>query len=424
MVAITEGGTVDEATAVAFRQAMGFDASPAALRRAQLTDPSQQTLVRDIGIPLSPEETREMVRRQRLDDAVMVAQGMFEETWPDRFAGVSIDHRKGGRIKVQMVNPDPSDNIKGLFPSDAVVDVVAVNYSLADLRGKSEAVSRRLNESGWVLAGVPVDMVSINLELNAVELIIDPAYAANLEPVLAAVDSDVRVALQPRRNFEPTANTDAAAAGGQLLGYWEGGSTYHPEAACSTAFPVIRNGSEGVLTAYHCLATPFGNWYYTTHDPGLQDVGSWKASAQSQPGGVESAVLGYRDMLPKIWYPTSSNWNTYKVVRYAWTDGIPTGVGFHMTAPKTNTRYYSWAGVDKFDATVLGYEHMQIGWVCSQSGDSGSPVYTVHSDGTVVAGGILSFGEASASCNPTSEQAVWGRASQAVAMLGANFLTG
>ncbi|MCX7620466.1 MAG: hypothetical protein N2037_06435 [Acidimicrobiales bacterium] len=156
----------------------------------------------------------------------------------------------------------------------------------------------------------------------------------------------------------------------------------------------------------------------------FMNIGPWKAALQSQSQGVEAAIIGNIDMLPKVRFPETSNWNNYNIVRYGWSNGIPKGVGFHFTVGVTNTRYYSWAGVDEFDVTVFGYEHMQIGWTLSQSGDSGGPVYTVHQDAAIAAGGIASFGEASANCDPVNERMVWGRSSRALNGLGATLLTG
>lgn len=68
---------------------------------------------------------------------------------------------------------------------------------------------------------------------------------------------------------------------------------------------------------------------------------------------------------------------------------------FHFVAAFTNTRYHNFVGIgnDDVDVTILGYQHMQIGNMCAQRGDSGGPIYSITTQGGqdfVSAAGIAS----------------------------------
>ncbi|MCX7620465.1 MAG: hypothetical protein N2037_06430 [Acidimicrobiales bacterium] len=130
-----------------------------------------------------------------------------------------------------------------------------VARSLFQLEQQSEDLSKRLNETSWIVEGVKMDMVSINLEENAVELVIDPGLAGLASKVLASpeVPPNVLIRIKETPQFASIGNTDAAASGGQRVATWIQGWQYAGDGIrCSDAFPVVWNGSEGILTACHC----------------------------------------------------------------------------------------------------------------------------------------------------------------------------
>lgn len=244
-IAITqEGGPVDRATAVALRAAYNLDTSEAALAAAEQAAVLDPTVREVVGVPLTPDEVLEVKRHQMLDGYVLTAQTALSEEWPERFAGIAIDHSRGGDVTVWMKSPDGRDNIAGLFPKTTNLTIVPVEKSLQELEKSSEEINRALDGVGWRPNGVPVHGVAINLELNAVEVLVEPSMAALAPEVLSWWgQGDLRVALKDAIEVTPVGNTDAAAAGGQNLALWENGAVYREDTRCSSAFPVIHDGS-------------------------------------------------------------------------------------------------------------------------------------------------------------------------------------
>lgn len=325
-----------------------------------------------------------------------------------------------------MVAPKAEETFEGLFPKGTRVVIEPASLSLQALYDLSDKVSGELEASNWIANGVKVDAVSVNVDLNRVELQVAPDRASEAQDLVRTYgDPNIGVELIEPYNAQFVTNTNNSTFGGQTIGPWSNG-VYYPQGKCSTAFPVVGYGKEGVVSAEHCAKSPLPPGYFTTRAPDFYYVGSPILSMVSKQNGVEATFLAEREMLPKIWSPTTAKWENYPTVRFGWSDGFPSGVGYYLTAAYTNTRYYMWSGVTGTDITVNDFHHMQRGPGCAQEGDSGGPLYSfVPQNGVdyVAAAGILSFASESTYICEQDHYVFWQKTSRVMPHLGISFMT-
>lgn len=177
---------------------------------------------------------------------------------------------------------------------------------------------------------------------------------------------------------------------------------------CSTAFAWSMGSTSGMLTAGHCA--PAGDFFFSggqslgyvssgTRENYTNGIGTVKLTGQSTVYGDMALIQVWdgRSSRAKIYRGGPSSSTSYPV-RSMWHRRAQSGDQF-CTGGVVSGELCGWT-VDKVGADVktnMGINHNQVtskgkqGW-CQKQGDSGGPVYTVNSDGSVAAKGMISSG--------------------------------
>jgi hypothetical protein len=138
----------DLAEAIRFRGDFGFRTDEAWIR-AVAADPASAEGQAMFGVPLTPEEFAEIVRRSQTSDvikAVVIPYGLAN---PDDWAGAWIDHQHAGRFVVQFSGQIEKHRaaLYAKISPDANFEVRAVQFSTAELRELDATLMDPANEA-------------------------------------------------------------------------------------------------------------------------------------------------------------------------------------------------------------------------------------------------------------------------------------
>lgn len=173
----------DDDRAVSFRQEFGLASDLATVRRIA-TDPSSSL---EYGVPLSPAEVAELVRREAITSQLEPLSAALEKD--PRFGGMYVVQSEGGRIHIRATHPDPAFTalVEGLLPTGATFVVEPADYTYADL------AALRLN--------MEADFNSLRTDFGAKHLGVDPK-ANRVEVGIYPYSDSVAAALVARYGLE------------------------------------------------------------------------------------------------------------------------------------------------------------------------------------------------------------------------------
>ncbi len=164
-----------ESLAIALRAQFGLQNDLSYVRAAESAATSSATV--DLGIPLTPAEHAEMVRRDRLSSAGASIDKTFTGADPT-YVGVWLDQASGGILNVSFT-ADPSQRIaaqlQSLLPAGGSARVTVVPTPLATLTAVAAQITQDMIQNGQhndltiVSSGVNVstDSVTVTILNNA-----------------------------------------------------------------------------------------------------------------------------------------------------------------------------------------------------------------------------------------------------------------
>lgn len=140
----------DLAEAIRFRGGFGFRTDEAWIR-AVAADPASARGQAEFGVPLTPEEFAEIVRRSQTSDVIKQVVIPYGLANPEDWAGAWIDHQHGGRFVVQFSGQIEKHRaaLHAKISPDANFEVRAVEFSLAELRELDATMMDPANEA-WL----------------------------------------------------------------------------------------------------------------------------------------------------------------------------------------------------------------------------------------------------------------------------------
>lgn len=181
--------------------------------------------------------------------------------------------------------------------------------------------------------------------------------------------------------------------------------------SCSTAFAWTHQGASYILTAGHCTSLngsaynpTVGKMGTVTADNWNNTTGSVKVYGQSYyAGDVSTIKMGTNLFSWGNVYRGGTNSSSSRKVTSKWTTGSSlsdqycvsgqvTGemCGFRVIARGVTVRYTD-------GSTLRNATESYRRGTCTRGGDSGAPIYTIKSDGSVAAKGVLSGGSTNTS---------------------------
>ncbi|MDI1463161.1 hypothetical protein QEZ54_19460 [Catellatospora sp. KI3] len=183
--------------------------------------------------------------------------------------------------------------------------------------------------------------------------------------------------------------------------------------SCSTAFAWTHQGASYILTAGHCTSLNGSAYNPTTGKMGTVTADNWNNTTGSvrvygqsyYAGDVSTIKMGTNLFSWGNVYRGGSNSSSSRKVTSKWTtlsglgdqycvSGQVTGemCGFRVINRLVNVRYSDGAMLRN---ATEAYRYGN----CTRGGDSGAPIYTIKSDGSVAAKGVLSGGSTNTSGN-------------------------
>lgn len=229
----------------------------------------------------------EAMRLIALSPHVDELRNRLEAQHPNRLAGVWLDVRDHGRVKVAFTKDGgiPGDARSG-FPHPEVVDTELVPQALLEL----ERLQERVSEESGELRDRGLDVVSVAIDVPRNTILVGATNPIAVRSELEKRHPGARIEViheeQPRT---------AACFNRRSCTPWRGGiDLYDPQSgsACSSAFAITATSStsglthEGLLTAGHCFASDNRAIF---HD--LNVVGTSEPDRDQYAGSVDGAVI-------------------------------------------------------------------------------------------------------------------------------------
>ncbi|MEV1247807.1 S1 family peptidase [Nonomuraea sp. NPDC049750] len=340
--------------------------APAKLRVADVPG-SVDYLTRKYGISVD-----EAMRRLELQRTSGALHTVLARDHADTYAGSWIDQENGGVLVIASTAAEALVPALSAVPDRNHVRVVAARHSLKELKAKAADVGARL---GLTPEQAPV----INEQKNRVELHNQAAAAVrgSAGRLATAGDLDVTVidppTITPQRGPCEIQACFPPMRGGLRLDLYDVNYNKLKGDFCTSGFNVKgSNGWKYTLTAGHCL---IGESYYTKHTDVF--VGRREPLTRNSEYPADGALMpfvtrGFTEYV-KVWaiwpYNTVIHYSTkafpifgmwaYDDVRVGW-------VVCSTGARSDNTRC---GDITKKDG---GFQSN----ICTQSGDSGSPLYS------------------------------------------------
>ncbi len=250
-----DGDRIDDA--VEFRRTFGFAHTRDFVERTfQETDTYDDARY---GVPLSAEETDEMVRRAR--NRTQQRDAVDYATAQPEFGGLWFDQKDGGTAHYSFTSDVAKHRnaILGMAPDSAEVHVTRVDYRMSELEAVKDEITRDMLK--LINDGLPIAMVDANAEANRVIVYLT-------EPQEEAM-TDLRA------RYGPTVITGRGAAGypdcanrGDCRDPLRGGIRIFAAdgGRCTAAFQAKKaNGDRVMITAGHCLNEHGGSGVSWTH---------------------------------------------------------------------------------------------------------------------------------------------------------------
>lgn len=206
------------------------------------------------GVPLSPAESDEIIRRIRSRtlqrDAVDYARSQAD------FGGLWFDQRNGGAAHYTFTG-DIAEHRRAIdskTPDSLDITVSRVDHRLSDLEDVKDAITKGFRQ--LIDEGIPVTMIDANERANRVIVYLEAVDSATEDALRRRYGSTV-VAERGARNFEDACNNRDDCANpikGGLRITPDGYTGY-----CTSAFQAKKgNGDRVLITAGHCLANAEG----------------------------------------------------------------------------------------------------------------------------------------------------------------------
>ncbi|GAA3646537.1 S1 family peptidase [Lentzea roselyniae] len=314
---------------------------------------------------------------------------------------------EGAPVQKEEVEPNPVEEEGTATLSVQSTTAISPNfttvkYSVAELEAVRDEV--------LTLTTLPdaASLVSAYVDASNNRVLVETSKASGaLRAALAAKYGSDRVALYLRPDAVPLVRKDDRKWDGSPFA---GGSEFS-SGRCTKGFGWVHQGKSYILTAGHCtslnetVSTNAGSMGKVTADNWNNKKGSVKWNGQSyysgdlatikMPAGKASSTLVYKG---------GPNSDTYRVVTDKWG---PSGtgdrycVGGQVTGEMCGFKVIASHVTAKFaDGEILRAAHKSYRkGKCTVGGDSGGPIYTIRSDGTIAAKGILSGGSSNTSGN-------------------------
>lgn len=309
---------------------------------------------------------------------------------------------EGAPVEKEPVEPNPVEEAGATALSTQATTALAPNfttvkYSLAQLEAARDEVLTLTDLPG------AASLVSAYVDASNNRVLVESSTASTeLRQALAAKYGSDRVALYHRPDAVPSVKKNREKDASPFAG---GGGFY----GCTSSFGWVHQGKSYILTAGHCtslnetISNATGTMGKVTADNWNNSKGSVKWNGQSYYSGDASTIkMAAGKASSTLVYKGGPNSNSYRVVTDKWgpsgngdrycVSGKVTGemCGFKVIAANITHKYS--------DGTVLRNMHKTYRrGNCTRGGDSGAPIYTIRSDGSIAAKGVLSGGSSNTS---------------------------
>lgn len=311
---------------------------------------------------------------------------------------------EGAPVEKEEVEPNPVEEEGAAALSAQAVAVVppgfaTVKYSTAQLEAARDEV--------LTLTTLPdaASLVSAYVDASNNRVLVETSKASGeLRAALAARYGSDRVALYLRPDAVLPVTKRRKWDGSPFAG----GSEFSSD-LCSKGFGWVHQGKSYILTAGHCtsmnetVSSNAGSVGKVTADNWNNKKGSVKWNGQSYySGDLATIKMPAGKASTTLIYKGGPNSETYRVVTDKWGPSGPGDrycVGGHMTGEMCGFKVIASNITAKFaDGQILKAAHKSYRkGKCTESGDSGGPIYTVRKDGSAAAKGILSGGSSNSS---------------------------
>jgi hypothetical protein len=366
-----------------FRRDFGLS-TDLGLVRALMADPTAYD--GGYGVALMPAELADLQRRLAIEEQMNPLEE-HAQAQPS-FAGLWIDQRAGGVITVAFAGDATTQRteIEALAPSGSTVQVIDVEYTLAELEATLELVEAQrleLKDRGLWIRELGIDPRPNRVEV-AVEELTDSAVAE-----LHARFGDA-IVVEQSGNPTPTGCTDRYHCIGPPVraGLAAPTNSSYP---CSLGFLVKQSGAPGTgwLTAGHCAPTLGSVW----HHDGVS-IGAIRATCWPNCMRSDSAVGGWLNATYSSYrvYRTPTSNTQVGIVQVQNGDNIGDQVCLNARREPFDTGFRCGFLDEKrrVDYGNVYFVDMRYATFSAWSGDSGGAVHSPLTNSRVNAYGIQS----------------------------------
>jgi hypothetical protein len=387
-----------------------------------------------MNLPLTPDEHARVRFQMDVQTALARAEAAITQAAGESLTGYWIDHAIGGVVTIGAVDQVDVGQFSSLFPEGTVLRFERTRYTYSELDAVRNNIEYAVVNDGRTIDGVHVAAINLNAKLGVVEVLIDHEAPDIDEALRSAYPDRPIVARRVDASSYDARSVNRTDYPPLMGGYFMDFSGHF----CTAGFGARIPGTNlrGVVTAGHCAANGAPAWIAGTSNF-IGNVGNREFS--NAPGAdTDSEFVGF-DSNTQGWVyvnDIAAGTKQYRGVHGIWSNGAPAGAFVHMSAGKRDKTWGNWLGNGDYTQFLGGdngdyrIEHAQNAHLCAQTGDSGSPVYTLDNNqglygtGAATAVGVVSATSEDTPECPENEIVIWSRIDRVMNSLGVELLPG
>lgn len=366
-----------------FRDDFGFAQPSQAALEAMESNPAYDESQADYGVALTPDEFVEMNSRVEREPEIAAIQDVAGSMYPDTYAGTSIDHENGGKLRLMFTSGATSKTaqVTANFSRPDLVVPVDADYSGQLLFNTYATVSDSTDDidSNY---GTDVTSVGVNVDDNRVDVGILPFSASVAAGIRAEFGNQVRV-IEGEPLIDDKSRTD-------LFTRQQAGLLISNGGTCTSAFSAVDVSVSPkkyfVLTAGHCGT---GTWTKGFTGAVLGDV-TRRSFADGKTAEAEAISVSHGQTSNGLFVPRYTR-RVYRVETIS-NDEVKgqvvcqSGSTSGVRCGKLLERNYS--APSKVGGDKIWFYNLRRATYKAAGGDSGGPIYRKVSRKRAVAVGI------------------------------------
>jgi hypothetical protein len=297
------------------------------------------------------------------------------------FAGIYMDRATDGRAVVMLTraNPHAEDAMRALVGDAAQgIEFTYVTHSYAELQKAIDLLWEQWPNrfDGRLPVAIGLNTIGNSLDLYVEQDQVDATSAAK-DALSKLVGIPISVIVSPPVTSRACTDRDHCTSPMKAGNRIHKGSNYG--SLCTMGFHVVHGTAKQFLTAGHCILTGSPNWYHQ----GYGFVGPWAAHAVGN-GGFDSALID----MPAAQVSNKIYGTSWPVGGWVWAT---VGHTVYKSAGAQNGVFPSFIHSDYVTYILPECNCMLYGATMEltpgTAGDSGSPIYEVHSNSKAYAVG-------------------------------------